>query len=290
MTIINILGGLGNQMFQYAFAYTISNNKKNAVKLDISSFKTYNLREYELGLFNVTIGIAEEKESNILKFKQENYLERAVRKMRRKSMPLSAKYYKEPHFNFDKNVFDLQNVYFDGYWQTEQYFKKYREELLKEFTLKQDFSKQSQVYKNEIVKVESVSLHIRRGDYVTNEHTNSVHGTCSLEYYEKAVLLMQSKLNNPHFFIFSDDLAWGRENLDFIDNLTVVYLDENVPDHEEMLLMSHCKHNIIANSSFSWWGAWLNQNSEKMVIAPSKWFNDLSKDTINLIPEAWICL
>ena len=96
--------------------------------------------------------------------------------------------------------------------------------------------------------------------------------------------------HNTHFFIFSDDLDWARDNLDFIDNKTFVELEKNIPDHEDMYLMSQCKHNIIANSSFSWWGAWLNQNPDKKIIAPKKWVNDLSRDTTDLIPKTWLRL
>jgi hypothetical protein len=111
-----------------------------------------------------------------------------------------------------------------------------------------------------------------------------------LSYYHSAIKTITEQVENPHFFIFSDDLDWVKDNLDFIDNKTFIELDENTPDHEEMFLMSQCKHNIIANSSFSWWGAWLNQNMDKIVIAPKKWFNDTTKDTSDLIPNTWVRL
>ncbi len=291
MIVVNILGGLGNQMFQYAFAYAILQKKESAVKLDIGSFETYDLREYELNLFNVSLEISSEEEVYRLKHKQENLFQKIIRKVNRKSLSFSDAYYKEVHFNFDEKAYGTKdNIYYEGYWQSEKYFKTYREQLLKEFTLKEDIHKQSQIYQQEINRIESVSLHIRRGDYVTNSHTNSVHGTCSLDYYKSAVKEIENKVSNPHFFIFSDDLNWAKENLGFIENVIFVELDENIPDHEEMLLMSLCKHNIIANSSFSWWGAWLNQNASKIVIAPKKWFNDTSRDTSDLIPKSWVCI
>jgi len=145
-------------------------------------------------------------------------------------------------------------------------------------------------FAQQILAKESISLHIRRGDYVSNVYTNSVHGTCSLDYYQQAVTLLESKLNNPHFFIFSDDLAWAKEHLSFIENVTFVELDVNIPDHDEMFLMSQCLHHIIANSSFSWWGAWLNKNLDKIVIAPKRWFIDETYNTSDLIPDAWIRL
>ena len=288
MNIVNILGGLGNQMFQYAFAYSLVQKKKSVVKLDISSFETYDLREYELDLFKVTLGIATADECNSLKYKQENLLQKKIRKLRKTSTPFANSYYKEPHFNFDEKVYEHRNnSYFEGYWQSEKYFLKFREDLLQEFTLKKELHSQSKEYQKKILSTKSVSLHIRRGDYVSNAHTNSVHGTCDLEYYKKAVSDIQKNVQHPHFFIFSDDLPWAKENLDFIINITFVDVTEDIPDHEEMILMSQCQHNIIANSSFSWWGAWLNQNSEKIVIAPEKWFTDTSINTNDLIPSSW---
>ena len=291
MIIINILGGLGNQMFQYAFAYAISQQKESVVKLDIGIFETYDLRKYELDLFNVSLPIGTNEESNVLKYKHESLFEKLLRKLRRKSIPLSENYYKEAHFNFDKKAYTRgDNSYFEGYWQSEKYFLKYRENILQEFSLKEELHPKSKNYQKKIFSTESVSLHIRRGDYVTNAHINSVHGTCSLDYYMSAVKEIENKVSNPHFFIFSDDLVWAKDNLSFIERITLIDLEREIPDHEDMLLMSHCKHNIIANSSFSWWGAWLNKNPKKIVIAPLKWFNETSKNTIELIPETWVRL
>ena len=292
MITVNILGGLGNQMFQYAFAYAVSQKKKEVLKLDINNFEAYSLRDFELDSYNINMDLVSKEEAKKLKYKNENIFDKILRKIRRKSPPLSNQYYKEPHFYFDKNVFDINNgdSYFEGYWQSEKYFKEYRKDLLMQFTLRKEIHLQGQQYREKIKSTESVSLHIRRGDYVANTHTNSVHGICSLEYYKDAVLNIEEKVGNIHLFIFSDDLNWAKENLDFIDNITFIELPEDVPDHEEMYLMSLCKHNIIANSSFSWWGAWLNQHENKMVIAPKLWFNDISIDTSDLIPEDWMCL
>lgn len=291
MIIVNVIGGLGNQMFQYAFGYAVSQKRNEVLKLDINNFETYDLRSYELGLFHINAILASKEEVKVLKYKYENIFEKIVRKIGRKAIPVSEKYYKESCFNFDKNVFNIKgDVYFEGYWQSEKYFKEYREDLLKQFTLTEEIHLQSQQYEQKIKNTESVSLHIRRGDYVTNTHTNSVHGTCTLDYYKNAILKIKQKIKNAHFFIFSDDLAWAKVNLDFIDNLTFIELAEDIPDHEEMHLMSCCKHNIIANSSFSWWGAWLNQNPDKIVIAPNRWFKDSSINTQDLIPETWIRL
>ena len=291
MNIVNILGGLGNQMFQYAFAYALSKEQNSIVKLDIRDFEGYDLREYELDIFNVSLPISTQVEADELKYKKESLIQKVFQKIKKSPIPFANSYCREPHFHYDGKVFALTgDIYFEGYWQSEKYFVKYKDDLLKEFTLKKDLHSQSQNYMEQIISTEAVSLHIRRGDYVTNQHTNSVHGTCPVEYYQKAVQKIEEGINAPHFFIFSDDLEWAKDNLSFIENLTFIELDTNVPDHEEMILMSKCQHNIIANSSFSWWGAWLNQNNEKVVIAPKKWFRDSSINTNDLIPEEWIQL
>jgi len=291
MIIVNVLGGLGNQMFQYAFAYALAQKSSEEVKLDIESFVLYELREYELELFNISLPVATIEEVNSRKYRRENFLMKVLQKLKREPKPFSDAYLKEAHFYFDEVVLNQANkAFFEGYWQSERYFKAYREDLIKEFTLKKSLHKQSKAYQEQIGSCNAISLHIRRGDYISNAHTNSVHGTCSLEYYESAVKYVEERVDRPHFFIFSDDLAWAKDNLSFIATKTFVELDDNTPDHEEMLLMSLSQHNIIANSSFSWWGAWLNQNSDKIVIAPKEWFNDTTINTKDLIPTEWVCL
>lgn len=148
-------------------------------------------------------------------------------------------------------------------------------------------SGENKIISDEIRKTNSVSLHIRRGDYITSKITNKFHGTCCLGYYKKAMKLINKKVKNPKYFVFSDDIYWVKKNLE-IKN--AFYVDDNVGDKSyiDMQLMSMCKHNIIANSSFSWWAAWLNNNPNKIVIAPKKWFNDPGMDTTDLISEEWI--
>ncbi len=141
-----------------------------------------------------------------------------------------------------------------------------------------------------IQSFKSVSLHIRRGDYVSNKVTNQVHGVCDLNYYSHAISYIAERISNTHLFVFSDDPEWAKGNLK--TEIPTFFVDNNRADkdYEDLKLMRQCKHNIIANSSFSWWGAWLNQNAGKIVIAPKKWFNDKSINTKDLIPEKWIRL
>lgn len=289
MIIVNIIGGLGNQMFQYALGKSIALKTKQPLKLDITAFKAYELRSYELAAFNISCSIAAEEEINALKYKNPNFFEKLNMLLRKQSAPYSEFCYKEKYYHFDSEVLDNnESIYLFGYWQSEKYFLDCKETILKEFTLKREISLLSTHYLNMITSSASVSLHIRRGDYVNNRTTNDYHGTCNLDYYKKAVSIIKIKNFKTHFFIFSDDLDWAKKNIDFIDNITFVELSADIPDYEEMYLMSMCRHNIIANSSFSWWGAWLNQNHKKIVIAPKLWFNDGSINTNDLIPNTWI--
>jgi hypothetical protein len=294
MITINIIGGLGNQMFQYAFGYAISKEKSVKIKLDTSGFDVYDLRSYELNLFNI-----EENSDlkpayifllNQLNGKNNTLLTKTFRKMLRGLLRFTKFYYQEKkEFVFDKDVFSVKvDTYFYGYWQNEKYFKKYRKELLEIFTLK-NLHPRTIEYQQQIVKCEAVSLHIRRGDYVTNTHTNRLHGTCDVRYYKRAAMEVLKNKKQAHFFIFSDDLDWAERKLDFINNKTFIRLESDIPDYEEMNLMSQCKHNIIANSSFSWWGAWLNTNEDKVVVAPKLWFAK-NIDTKDLLPDDWVSL
>lgn len=291
MIISNIIGGLGNQMFQYATGKAIAIRSRQKLKLDTTSFEHYKLRSYELDVFNIDTELASIEEINHLKYNEPSIIEKIKIILRKRSLPLKNRYYKEKDFHFDPEILNLkESIYLDGYWQSEKYFIAYKDILIKEFTPKKEISHQSNLFLRMMQATVSVSIHIRRGDYVSNPTTNSFHGTCDLDYYKNAVSFITNKIDHPHFFIFSDDLIWAKEHLDFIDNITFIELDEYVPDHEEMYLMSLCKHNIIGNSSFSWWGAWLNQNSNKIIISPKKWFNDQTINTNDLIPNSWIRL
>jgi hypothetical protein len=291
MVIQNITGGLGNQMFQYAFIYAQSQNRNTLFKLDTSGFETYSLRNFTLNQYNLKNITASINEIEQLKFKHESTLERLTRKLQHKPRPLASSYYKEPSMKFDPNVFSQNgNIYFDGYWQSERYFDNYRDELLDQFTLKSSIQEKTKKYLEIIFSCSSISLHIRRGDYVTNTKTNSIHGTCDISYYRKAISRVMMNIKQPNFFIFSDDLTWAKDNLSINEPTTFVELDHEFSDCDEMFLMSQCKHNIIANSSFSWWGAWLNTNPKKIVIAPLYWFRDETLKSNDMIPASWIRL
>jgi hypothetical protein len=133
----------------------------------------------------------------------------------------------------------------------------------------------------------SVSLHIRRGDYVSNSVNREIYATCSMDYYHRCAIEMTRRVTDPHFFVFSDDIEWAKDNLDI--KHAVTYVDHNSQEeaYKDLCLMSKCKHHIIANSTFSWWGAWLADNKDKIVFAPSRWYNDSKHGEQDLIPEDW---
>lgn len=252
MIIVRIVGGLGNQMFQYAYAKSLQ-QQGFEVQIDISKFKTYTLHGgYQLDKYKIDLDTADEFSTFLGKIK----LKKNIR---------------EKSLLFDEKLFRLSgNEYVKGYFQTEKYFKEIRAILLEQFTIQQKLSETTINYKKEINNcTNSCAVHIRRGDYISDKKANKIHGTCDLTYYNKAIKRIQEKQKNIYFFVFSDDIAWTKANLN-IKNAT--YINHKTIPHEDLYLMSLCHHNITANSSFSWWGAWLNQHLDKIVIAPKQWF------------------
>lgn len=276
MITVKLIGGLGNQMFQYALGRHLSIKNNCDLYMDINEFETYKLHKYSLQHFQI--------KENFLKledvpkksfFDRFNFLKTGV--------------IQERNFNFSKNILDIKAPsYLEGFWQSELYFNEIRETLIKDFEVEKPLTGKNLKVFEEIKGVDSISLHVRRGDYVSNQQTNSFHGTCSLNYYKRSLdYIIEKKPGDLKIFAFSDDPQWIKENLK--TEIPIRFVDHNDADanFEDLRLMSLCKNNIIANSSFSWWGAWLNQNSEKIVIAPQRWFNNDKVDTSDVVPNSW---
>ena len=288
MIITKLIGGLGNQMFQYAAGRRVSYVNNTSLKLDIAGYKNQvgiTPRKYMLHIFNIQENFASKDEIRKLK-KENNFIQKVLKKIH---LAFTIKsYVREKGHGFDPNILKMSdNSYMEGYWGSEKYFKDIEDIIRKDFTFK---DKPDEVNQQMIIRIrncDSVSIHIRRGDYVNDKKTNQFHGVCGLDYYFRAIALVVKKIRSPHFFIFSDDPQWAKQNLHL--KFPCVYVDHNIgkKDYEDMRLMSYCQHNIIANSSFSWWGAWLNKNKDKIVIAPKKWFQDPSINTKDLIPSSW---
>jgi hypothetical protein len=288
--IVKLKGGLGNQLFQYAAGRHLAEMHNTVLKLDLSLFKTYKLHAYSLKPFNISKAVASKGEVDELVYQKVSLLKRAFRKLKGLPPRLAKSYIKEKQFNFNPEILNLpDNVYLDGYWQSEKYFADISAIIRNEFRVTSPQDGNNLAYAKEIAATESVSIHIRRGSYLLPPY-NSVHELSSLEYYRKSVDHIVKDVKNPHFFIFSDDHEWTRENLKL--SYPATYLEQNDAgkDFEDLRLMSQCRHNICANSTFSWWGAWLNENKDKTVIVPEKWFIDPAMNTQDLIPAGWIRL
>ena len=288
MIIIKLAGGIGNQMFQYAVGKQLSLKLGVDLKLDISWFATQNLRSYALGKFDIAENFAFPEEVALLATQKEETLKHVLGRMLRIPQNFTPTHIHEKHFQFDPEIINLPDgVYLDGYWQSEKYFTNIEDVLRKELVVKIPQEGKNKELAELMASCESVSLHIRRGDYVSNSIASSVLGTCNLDYFYRCIEQLALTVNSPHFFIFSDEPEWARDNLKIPHPTT--FVDHNGPDkdYEDLRLMSQCKHHIIANSSFSWWGAWLCNNPDKIIFAPRKWFSIEEHNTKDLIPDNW---
>lgn len=284
MIVVRLIGGLGNQMFQYAAAKSLAAHLSTDFCLDVRGFSHYNLRNYGLGKWNINARVATDKDLN-------RYPEgfRRFMEVISKFFDFKTRFYIERKFSYNHDFFYLKdNVHLNGYFQSQKYFYMIRNELLKDFSLHQGLNGNNKLIAELAQGSNSVMIHIRRGDYVSNPHSLNYHGICSLGYYENAIGLIKSRVDSPRFFVFSDDMDWVRSNLKLGDN--VIYVEGNMVEPEiDIYLMSLCKHHIIANSSFSWWGAWLSQ-CDGIVIAPTPWFDNKTLSTVDLLPAKWVQL
>lgn len=299
MIIVKIYGGLGNQMFQYAFARSLSLEYNKKFTLDISWFKkqidTTDLdqpdkREYLLNNFDIVERYSPSIVSTFIwlvskitsKFKVLDNISKFF--LLNKYWPINITESEYNQFDDNNLISRKKLILLNGYWQDFKYFEKYKDIIRKEFTLKSKLKDENEEYLKNIVSSNSISIHFRRGDYLKT-YAFKFYSTCSMDYYLNSISYISTKVHNPTFFIFSDDIEWVKSN--FKIDYPVVFINNLAPDYEHLFLMSQCKHNIIANSTFSWWGAWLNSNPVKIVIAPQKWTVD-DNDYHAKIPESWL--
>lgn len=268
MKVIKIQGGLGNQMFQYAHGRSLELGGESVV-FDTSFFcgnrsKSDTPRNFSLNNFKI---------NEAAKFSDKKRPLRDLIKKVAARLGLSDK---------------------DKFFQSEKYFKENEATIREEFRLKNDLSPESKRWKSVIEMAPmSVSIHMRRGDYISDSKTNAYHGVCDIGYYKRSLDFLASKMGGSsdkaglELFVFSDDIEWTKKNISF--NFPAHFVSNPaIPDYEEMYLMSLCKYNIIANSSFSWWGAWLNENTKKLVVAPQKWFATEKASSADVVPSSWI--
>jgi len=312
MILIQINSGLGNQMFQYAFGIALEKHYKCKVYFDINSdFDTPDYRKLELEPFNLELTKA--NIFQLLRYKplrsyfvnQNNYSLfskysiKIVRRFFDKQLYKFMNYlydiikieesdiciYEPSYFDLSKNV----NVYFKGYFHNELFFKSIEDEIRNSFKLKNDYLSNSNIATS-IKNSNSVSIHVRRDDYLNH----SIFALLSFDYYAKAIDCIKQKVNNVRFYVFSDDInVVKQEFICFKEDF--VFVEDKLSDNacDDLLLMSYCKHNIIANSTYSWWGAWLNSNENKIVVSPSQWYSDLNMNEsvqMHMLPKSWIVI
>ncbi|GMQ89023.1 MAG: alpha-1,2-fucosyltransferase [Gammaproteobacteria bacterium] len=295
MIIVNLIGGLGNQMFQYACGCALGRDSGATVKVarDMVDRYTRNNRPELSQVFSTSAAVAGFRDmEDILgswraRPKVRRWLGHDVLKLLR-----GRQFIMEQEFQYNSELRDLLgcDLYLQGYWQSERYFEKHADALRKEFSFKNAPTGRNAELARQIRQDVSVGLHIRRGDYANCPKTLAYHGLCEPEYYFRAIEFMHEHVPKFRLFAFSDDPQWVAGTLKpRYPEMVVVDHNQGDQSHNDMLLMSLCDHHIIANSSFSWWGAWLNPDPNKIVIAPRKWFAN-GPDTADLIPENWVRL
>jgi len=304
--VVQLVGGLGNQLFQYAAARKIALAYNLNLKIDKITSYSNALSERIYGLSHFKI------QGDLVNFHELEYIRKKGRYCRY-GIKLISHFYKQsdklntlrlfcPGYLYldEANVYDYllgakgrinKDIYLQGYFASEKYFIDIREIILEEVKSKSMYSAKTQLMAEQTRNSNSISLHVRRGDYVNKPSTSKVFASCTIEYYLKAIDIITKSIDKPHLYIFSDEPRWVKENMNF--EYPTTYISHNTTnDYEDLFLMSQCKHNIIANSTFSWWGAWLNINPDKIVIAPKIWFKNLQDNNrINfsdLYPQQWI--
>ena len=283
MIIVKINGGLGNQLFCYSYAKSLEKMGYD-VKIDTSTYKSYHLHGgFHLNEYKIDLEISSKSENLF-------YLKNPIKQKFFKVLGIKNKnIIEEKTLGFDKNLLNIpDNKFIIGYFQSEKYFKNIREILLNQFHCNFKISSYSSDIKKIILNTQnSCSIHVRRGDYIS-EKNKKIYHQCSIDYYKDAINILEKKYGEINFFVFSDEIKWVKKNLK-LKNALYIENDGSKKPNEDILLMSKCKFNIIANSSFSWWGAWLNQFEGKHVISPKKWFinKNLNKYTDDILCNDW---
>ena len=287
--VVHIVGGLGNQFFQYAAGRSLSDRLGCDLVLDLRGLHEIGDRKYRLEKYKIRAIVGSQEYLKKYPYWRSTRYSRFREKMSR-TFPHFLHYplFRAENFSYDDRFENIKTpVYLMGYWQSEKYFSWNRNKIIDDLVLLNNNCEKSDLY-NKISSSNSVALHIRRGDYVSNPAAAAFHGLCSLSYYQSALNILQNRIKNMEIFIFTDDSEWVKENLIIKYPSHIV---ESVGDDSDLLdfeLMRQCKHHIIANSSFSWWGAWSCKSEDKQIIAPKRWFLDKTWNTSDLVPDSWL--
>lgn len=292
MIISNLVGGLGNQMFQYACGRAVSLRTRQPLRLATDQFSLY--RQHNglelLRVFEISVQQASQEDLVSLLGMQARPRLRRILARPSMSWVTCSKWYNEPHLDYWAGIREIDHSsYIHGYWQSEQYFADFADVIRNDFTYRSDWDALDLAVRERMASAPSASLHVRRGDYLKGKFKN-IYAACDVAYYISAVRILREKYHGLNLFAFSDEPEWVEKYLEpELGRIEVVSHNIGPRSANDMRLMSSADHNIIANSSFSWWGAWLNPNIAKTVIAPKTWFSD-QRPTPTLIPSTWIRL
>lgn len=291
MVIIRIKAGLGNQMFQYAVGRSLALQKATDLVLDNGLYEIDTFRKFDLARFNIS-GKFLSRPRRMLETQMQRRRLKPLRSLLETiRFPFVPTYIEDLGKGFDRRLVQANgDLYLDGFWQSELYFRSIRDLLLDEFTLKDAPDSENSRLLSHISSCNAVCVHIRRGDYVSTASGQARHGVCSLDYYRSALEYIRNRTANPAFFVFSDDPEWAISNFPKIETTTFVSHNVGRNDTEDLRLMMHCRHFIIANSTFSWWSAWLSRNPGKIVVAPKTWYASSALSDVDLVPESWVRL
>ena len=282
MVTVKVFGGLGNQMFQYALGRALAIRNGCRLQLDLRHYDKNRAFRYGLGDFNIEAVIGTSRtlppaKSTTLQYLRWRYLPKQHRMIRERS------------FGFHPQVLkSTGSIYLQGYWQTGKYFSEIADTIRDEFEFVDPPNDQNAEMLDRIRSGPSIALHVRRGDYVSNPKARKFHGTCPPDYYHRAVQQIVQKLRSDHtVYVVSDDWQWAQRNLRIDCPMVFVHHNDSFSAHEDLRLMTACQHQVISNSTFSWWSAWLNRYPQKQVIAPQQWFADPKVQNNDLIPPDW---
>ncbi len=282
--IVGLSGGLGNQMFQYAAGRALAQRLDVPLRVDLSWFRSLKGRPYALEPFAISATPCDA--DKFMPATLRPVWNRIARRWLPRRMGLPV--FRERHYHFDPEILRIERpTYLDGYWQSERNFPGCAAVLAAEFSLWEKLPETCLALEDKISSSDSICVHVRRGDYVTNSTANETHGLCSMDYYRRGIEHVARGLRKPHVFVFSDDPEFIRR--EFVAGYPVTIVDSHTPAkaHLDLHLMSKCHYFVIANSSLSWWGAWLGKFPSKRVVAPLQWFKTTAHDTRDLIPSGW---
>ena len=300
MRIVKLKAGLGNQMFQYAFMLLLRDKYKlDDVRIDVSYYDNEKFKKYldsGINLLNVHYSVASREDLKKSHIPYNNYPPHSFK--HRAIAGIQTLFNKRYYFERNRDYVDVNSIlryaYFDGYWQSWRYLEPVRDILKKEFRPKTDLSSKTLRFIQKIGSFESVFIGVRKGDYTETSKATEHYGVPSIDYYCSAIQRIKMSLINPYFVVFSDDINWVKQNIDFnqmgVETSMIEFRNESdvYSDFEELFVMASCKNAIISNSTFNFWGAWLIDNPDKLVIAPKEWFKDGSP--IDIIPPTWVQL